>query len=55
MSKCNTQFLHAQRQLTLDEDIAGGTWHHYPFQRGAGFDGDYPVPTGLDDVGCNGG
>jgi 5-methyltetrahydropteroyltriglutamate--homocysteine methyltransferase len=27
--------------LHCDEDMAGRSWHHYPLQRWAGFDGDY--------------
>ncbi len=27
--------------LHCDDDMAGRSWHHYPLQRWAGFDGDY--------------
>ena len=27
--------------LHCDDDLAGRSWHHYPLQRWAGFDGDY--------------
>ena len=27
-----------------DEDMAGRSWHHYPLQRWAGFEGDYLQP-----------
>ncbi len=28
----------------VDEDVAGRSWHHYPLQRWAGFEGDYLQP-----------
>ena len=35
-----------------DEDFAGRSWHHYPLQRWAGFEGDYLQSEETRSPGC---